>query len=41
MKKEFGCEVYDIPDTGYCILIDQGIADKAAEVCDALLEKGE
>lgn len=41
VKKEFGCEVYDIPDTGYCILIDQGIADKAAEVCDALLEKGE
>ena len=41
VKKEFGCEVYDIPDTGYCILIDQDIADKAAEVCDALLEKGE
>lgn len=36
VKQEFGCEVYDIPGTGYCILIDQGIADKAAEVCDAL-----
>lgn len=41
VKEEFGCEVYNIPDTGYCILIDQDIADKAAEVCDALLEKGE
>lgn len=41
VKREFGCEVYDIPGTGYCILIDQDITDKAAEVCDALLEKGE
>lgn len=41
IKQEFGCEVYNIPDTGYCLLIDNNITEKAAKVCDALLEKGE
>lgn len=40
-KQEFGCEVYSMPGTGYCILINDKIAEEASVICDLLLEKGE
>lgn len=40
VTQEFGCQIYEVFGTGYCVLADTSIMETASEVCDALIGKG-
>lgn len=40
IEQEFAVQVFELCGTGYGVLADEPLREKAAEVCDALTEKG-
>lgn len=40
VTEEFGCRIYEVFGTGYCVLADTSIMETASKVCDALIRKG-
>lgn len=39
-EEEFGVRICELYGTGYCVLADGNLQEKAAKVCEALIEKG-
>ncbi len=40
LQKQFGCSVYDLYGTGYCVLVSQEIKELSEELLAQLVEKG-